>query len=304
MRVHKLIDMAFTPQMVQRLDRRATQLAAKILDGAKARGEIELMSEYASVIPITLFCELLGGSVVDLGKFRSFIYALTYQMSGRSDGALERAKLRFTNYLQALFAARRAAPQDDFIISLVSVDQDSDRLSPGELIELIYTLLVTWTVTTANLIGNGTFALLRHPEKLDILRRNPALVETAVEELLRFESPLKLSTRFYASTEVDLSGVQIPRGATVRVLIASANRDEQQFCAPDTLDITRWPCPHLSFGRAHHPCLGASLVRLEGRIALSALIERAPNLRMRDPLQVKWMPDPMFRGLQQLPLLF
>jgi pimeloyl-[acyl-carrier protein] synthase len=127
---------------------------------------------------------------------------------------------------------------------------------------------------------------------------------TAIEELLRFDSPLQLSVICFASTEIDLSGVQIPRGAPVRVLIASANRDEEQFPAPDTLDITRRPCPHLSFGQGSHHCLGASLARLEGRIALATLIEHLPNLRLGDPIHLKWLPHPFLRGLQQLPLRF
>src|SRR5262249_27737005 len=247
-RLRKLVSKAFTPQMVQRLDQRITQLADQILDSAKSRGEIELISEYASVIPITIISELLGVPIDDIGKFRSFIYSL-HQIPSRSDGGLEAAKLRFTNYLHAVFAARRAAPRDDLVSSLVRVQQDSDRLSPDELIGMVYLLLLAGFVTTANLIGNGILALLRHPEQLKLLRQNPAMADTAIEELLRFDSPIEISTPFFASTEIDLSGVQIPRGAVVRVLIASVNRDEEQFPAADKLDITRQPCPHLSFGQ-------------------------------------------------------
>jgi cytochrome P450 len=304
-RVRKLVSKAFTPQMVQRFDRRITQLAGQILDRAKSRGEIELISEYASVIPITVISELLGVPVDDIGKFRSFIYALSVdQMPGRGDSVLKTAKLRFTKYLHTIFASRRATPQDDLVTSLVHLEEDRDRLSPDELIGMVYLLLVGGFVTTVNLIGNGMLALLRHPEQLDMLRQNPALMDTAVEELLRFDSPLQLSVICFASTEIELGGVQIPRGAPVRVLIGSANRDEEQFPAPDTLDITRRPCPHVSFGQGIHHCLGAPLARLEGRIALGMLMERAANLRLGDPLQIKWTPHPVLRGLQQLPLRF
>ncbi len=304
-RLRKLVSKAFTPQMVQRFDRRVTQLAGQILDHAKPRGEIELISEYASVIPITVISELLGVPINDIGKFRNFMYALTIsQMVGRKDSLLIAAKSRFTNYLHAIFAARRAAPQDDLVSSLVTLEHDDcDRLSPDELIGMVYLLLVAGFLTTVNLIGNGMLALLRHPEQLKMLRQNPALAETAIEELLRFDSPVPSSSCF-TSTELDLSGVQIPRGALVRVLIASANRDEEQFPTPDTLDIARRPCPHLSFGQGSHYCLGASLARLEGRIAVNTLIERAPNLRLPDPSYIKWAPNPMLRGLQQLPLRF
>jgi cytochrome P450 len=303
-RLRKLVSKAFTPQMVQRFDGRITQLAGQILDRAKSRGEIELISEYASVIPIIVISELLGVPVDDIGKFRNFIYALSVgQMPGRSNN-LQQAKLRFTNYLHAIFASRRVTPQDDLVTSLVNLEEDRDRLSPDELIGMVYLLLVGGFVTTVNLIGNGMLALLRHPQQLDMLRQNPALMDTAVEELLRFDSPLQLSVICFASTEIELGGVQIPRGAPVRVLIGSANRDEEQFPAPDTLDITRRPCPHVSFGQGIHHCLGALLARLEGRIALGMLMERAPNLRLGDPLQLKWAPHPLLRGLQQLPLRF
>jgi cytochrome P450 len=251
-RLRRLVSKAFAPQMVQRLDRRVTRLAGQILDGVKSRGRIELISEYASVIS-TVISELLGVAIDDIGKFRSFIYALTYQMPGRNDSEFQAAKLRFTNYRHAVFAARRAAPQDDLVTSLVNLEQDSDQLSPDELIGMVYLLLLAGFVTTVNLIGNGMLALLRHPEQLEMLRQNPALGETAIEELLRFDSPVEISSFCFASTDIELSGVQIPRGAPVRVLIASADRDEAQFRAPDTLDITRQPLlevPHRAMVQA------------------------------------------------------
>lgn len=300
-RLRRLVGKAFTPKMVQRFDERIAQLADQILDRARSRGEIELISEYASIIPITVISELLGVPVGDIGNFRAFIFSLTaHQLLGRTSDALEAAKTRFTRHLQAVFATRRKAPRDDLVTALVQVEQDGDRLSPEELIGMVYLLLLGGFVNTVNVIGNGMLALLRRPDQLDMLRRNPALADTAIEELLRFETPNELSATSFASTDIEVSGVRIPRGAPVRVLIPSANRDELQFSAPDTLDITRDPCPHVSFGGGIHNCIGAALARLESKIALTRLIERAPNLHLGDPQQIKWDPHPMFRGLQQL----
>lgn len=303
-RLRRLVGKAFTPRMVQRLDRRITDLADQILDRASARGGIELISEYASIIPITIISELLGVPVGDMEKFRTFICALvTSQMLGRTSDALEAAKSRLSAHLNAVFDARRKAPRDDMVTALVRVEQEGDRLSANECIGMVYLLLLAGFITTTNLIGNGVLALLRHPAQIEMLRQNPALAGTAVEELLRFDSPLEMSSASFASTDVEVGGVRIPRGARVRVLIASANRDEQRFASPDTLDITRDPCPHLSFGSGIHHCLGAPLARLEGRIAIARLIERAPSLRLADPAQVRWSAShPTLRGLQQLPL--
>jgi cytochrome P450 len=225
------------------------------------------------------------------------------ETTGRSSRDAEQ-KQRFTGHLETLFARRRAEPSDDLMTALVQAEQDGDRLSHDELIGMVYLLLMAGFVTTVNLIGNGMLALLRHPEQLAMLRQNPALADTGIEELLRFDSPIELSPVCFAASDIELSGTKIPAGAPVRMLITSANRDETQFLAPDTLDLTRNPCPHLSFGQGIHHCLGAPLARLEGKIAIRALLERAPGLRIADPARVQWLPHPILRGLRQLPLKF
>ena len=226
------------------------------------------------------------------------------EMVGDVDEALESQKARFREYLQRVCAARRQSPRNDLISALVKAEQDGDRLSPDELIGMVFLLLIAGFLTTANLIGNGTLALLRNPDQLALLRERPDLTQNAVEELLRYDSPLEVSSVCYASCDIELGGLVIPRGAPVRVIIPSANRDANEFPDPDRLDITRDPCPHLSFGHGIHYCLGAPLARLEGRIALRMLVDRAPNLRFSDPQRVIWQPHPILRGLQLLPLRF
>ncbi len=187
----------------------------------------------------------------------------------------------------------------------MAAEQDGDRLSADELLGMVYLLLLGGYVTTANMIGNATFALLRHPDELDALRRQPALIESAVEELLRFDSPLEVSSVHFAATDVELGGVRIPRGDQVRVVIPSVNHDEEQFPNADALDVTRDARAHLAFGQGIHYCLGAPLARLEGRIALRVLFERMPGLRLAVPAErVPWLSHPVLRGLEQLPLRF
>ena len=301
-RLRRLVGKAFTRQSVDRFSGQIEQLANEILDGAQ-RGSIELMSEYATVIPITIITEILGIPIKNIPAFRDFMYELNLsQTMGRRDDRIEQAKLRFTKRLQGLFEQRRQEPRDDLLTALVKAESDGDKLSADELLGMAYLLMLGGFVTTANIIGNGTLALLRHPEQLELLRTAPELAESAVEEVLRFDTPLELSSVRFASVDVDLAEQRIPKGAAVRILIASANRDPDRFSNPDQLDIRRSPCPHLTFGHGIHYCLGAPLARLEGRIALRTLIERSPGLRLSDPQQVKWRPHPMLRGLEQLPL--
>jgi cytochrome P450 PksS len=305
-RVRSLVSKAFTPRRIARLEGRIQQLADEALDRVRARGEMELIADYASFIPIVVITELLGVPIADIARFRAFNHALGLsQATGRKDPALEAEKLRFTDELKRLFAARRAEPRDDLISALVAAEQDGDRLSADELLGMVYLLLLGGYVTTANMIGNATFALLRHPEQLDALRRQPALIESAVEELLRFDSPLEVSSVHFAATDVELGGVRIPRGDQVRVVIPSANHDEEQFPNADALDVTRDARAHLAFGQGIHYCLGAPLARLEGRIALRVLFERMPGLRLAVPAErVPWLSHPVLRGLKQLPLRF
>jgi cytochrome P450/4-hydroxybenzoate polyprenyltransferase len=303
-KICKLVEGAFGSPILQRLHGWTEQVADQILNRANSRGEIELISEYASVIPVKVVANLLGLPIVDFNKFRTFIYALGIDhMLDRRSSEVEPARSSFRTCLHALFTARRETPQNDLLTSLVHMEQDGHRLSPEEFIGIVHSLLLGGPLTT-NLIGNGMLALLRHPEQLELLRQNPRLADTAVEELLRFDSPLELSGICLPSTDVELGSMRIPGGTPIRVLIPSANRDERQFPAPDTLDITRTPCPHLSFGEGIYYSLAAPLVRLESKIAINMVIERAPNLRLGDPREIKWGSHPILRGLQQLPLRF
>ncbi|MFO1057561.1 MAG: cytochrome P450 [Dongiaceae bacterium] len=299
-RLRRLVGKAFTRGMIERYEARIEQLASEILDKAEAEGSIELISDYATAIPITIITEILGVEIRNIKGFAGFMRLLAMSGAGRPE--LQAAKQRFTNRLQALFAERRQAPRNDLVSALVEAEQDGDKLSAEELIGMVYLLLLGGFITTANLIGNGTLALLRNPGQMELLRGNPQLAESAVEELLRYDSPLELSSMRHAATDLESCGKQLRAGARIRVLIPAVNRDPEVFAAPDTLNLERSPCPHLAFGHGIHYCLGAPLARLEGRVALPLLVRRFPDLRIADGGKPEWQPHPVLRGLARLPL--
>ncbi|MCA9661528.1 MAG: cytochrome P450, partial [Myxococcales bacterium] len=186
-------------------------------------------------------------------------------------------------YIDGLAAERRTSPRDDLMTALVEAEDAGDRLSRDELLGMVFLLLTAGHETTVSLITSGVRALLDHPEQLALLRDEPALIDGAIEELLRYDGPLLTTELYYARRPLDLRGVRIPAGEVVLPVLLSANRDEATFERADALDIRRDPNPHLAFGRGAHFCLGAPLARLEGRVAIAALLRRLPDLRLADP---------------------
>jgi hypothetical protein len=213
--------------------------------------------------------------------------------------------LLFLRYLRRFIQKRRIDPQNDLVSALIQAEEAGDRLTPDELMAMVMLLLVAGHETTVNLIGSGVLALLEHPEQMEKLRRDPGLIKPAVEELLRFTSPVEWATERYAREDVTIGAATIPRGAMVYVALASANRDDRQFTKPDALDITREPNKHLSFGLGPHFCLGAPLARLEGQLAINTLLRRLPDLRLATaPNQLRWRRGLLLRGLEALPVAF
>jgi cytochrome P450 len=186
---------------------------------------------------------------------------------------------------------------------LIQAEEAGDKLSEDELLGMIFLLLVAGHETTVNLISSGTLALLQHPEQMERLRKDPALIGPAVEELLRFTSPVELSTERITRDDFTVAGVHIPKGDAVVAVIGSANRDESQFKDPDTLDLSREPNKHVAFGLGIHYCLGAPLARLEGQIAIQMMVERLPRLRLAKPVEsLRWRKGALIRGLRALPV--
>jgi cytochrome P450 len=304
-RLRALVSKAFTPRMIAQLQPRIQTIADALLDAVQDKGEMDLIDDYAFPLPITVIAELLGVPVADRNKFRAWSNTLVSGTGMVVEEAAVEAATAFVDYLRTLFAERRAHPTADLISALVQVEEAGDKLSDAELYAMVFLLLVAGHETTVNLIGNGTLALLQHPDQLELLKRDPSRIESAVEELLRYDGPVETSTSRFAREDIDFNGTLIPKGEAVLVVIAAAGHDPDQFINPDTLDITRVDNKHLAFGKGIHYCLGAPLARLEGQIAIGTLLRRLPSLRLNVALEVLiWRPGLVLRGLKSLPVAF
>jgi cytochrome P450 len=303
-RLRALVHKAFTPGLVANMLERIESLTDGLLDAAQVRGRMDLIRDYALPLPATIIAEMLGVPVTDRHKFHRWSSALV-AASGSTWGMLMMvpAMWAFLGYIRKLVKSREADPRDDLISALVHARDAGDRLSEDELLAMIFLLLVAGHETTLNLIGNGVLALLEHPAELDRLREDPDLIKPAVEELLRYDSPVQMSSERYAREAATIAGVTIARGETVVAMLGSANRDERQFERPDDLDITRAPNRHLAFGQGVHYCVGAPLARLEGQIAINTLLRRFPDLRLAvAPQALRRRRAVGLRGLVSLPI--
>jgi cytochrome P450 len=305
-RLRSLVAKAFTPAVVRRLRPRVEQLVAELLDAAAERGSLELIADLAYPLPVAVICELLGVPAEDralFGTWSSDASRLLDRDIDLDEAAVERggaAIAGFTEYFGGLIQRRRAEPRDDLLSGLIAAEEDGQRLSWEELFTTIILLYLAGHETTVNLIGNGTLALLRHPDQLERLRRDPSLAPSAVEELLRYDSPVHLTARI-ATTDLAVAGVPVPRGDQVIALVAAANHDPAVFADPDDLDVGRRDNRHLSFSAGMHYCLGAALARLEGEVAFAALLRRFPRLELADP-EPQLREHFVLRGLRSLDL--
>jgi cytochrome P450 len=303
-RLRNLVNKAFTPRMVEQLRPRIESISAGLLDRLDCGSEVvDLVAELAYPLPVIVIAELLGVPARDREQFQAWSAVLVRGLDPFVDAATQDAVLNardaLIEYLRGIVAERRREPADDLITGLIAAEDAGDALSEGELVAMCNLLLVAGHETTVNLLGSGTVALLRHPDQLDRLRRDPALARTAVEELLRHTSPVQWTGRV-ALADLELGGRRISRHQSVVGILGAANRDPAVFADPDGLDLGRDPNPHLAFGRGIHFCLGAPLARLEARIALPMLLERFPNLRLAGDPEPR--PTWNLRGLARLPV--
>jgi cytochrome P450 len=306
-RLRALVQKAFLPRSVEQMRPRIESLADELLDSAMRRRRVDLIRDYALPIPATIIAEMLGVPAKDRHRFHRWSNGILLGTASRRFQALKLIPhvLAFLRYIRKLIASRRAEPRDDMLTALAQVEDGGQRLSEDELVSMVFLLLLAGHETTVNLIGNGVLALLTHRDQLERLRREPALIGPAVEELLRFDSPVDMSTERRAREDLKWGDVTIRRGEQVFAVLASANRDERQFAEPDRLDITRDPNKHLSFGLGAHYCLGAPLARLEGQIAIQKLLLRGDGLRLAVPADaLRWRPGLVVRGLMELPIAF
>jgi len=305
-RLRGLVHKAFTPKMVANMRQSIESLTEQLLDAVQRRGRMDLVREYALPLPTSIIAQMLGVPSSAQHRFHRWSGAIVSSQSSKWGAVLAMPHaVAFLRYIRRLIRLRRDNPDSDLTSALVQAEEAGDKLNEDELLSMIFLLLIAGHETTVNLIANGTLALLRHPDQMEKLRRDPSLVESAVEELLRFEGPVETATERYALEDVLICGTTIPRGALVYVVLASANRDERQFDNPDTLDITRQNNRHLAFGQGLHFCLGAPLARLETQIAINALLQGCPRLQLAIPdTQILWKKGLVLRGLESLPVKF
>ena len=303
-RLRGLVHKAFTPKMVANMRQSIESLTEQLLDAIQSRGRMDLVRDYALPLPTAIIAQMLGVPSHERGSFHRWSSAIVSSQSSKW-GAVRAIPpaIAFLRYIRKLIRLRRDKPQDDLTSALVQAEEAGDKLNEDELVSMIFLLLIAGHETTVNLIANGTLALLRHPDQMEKLRRDPSLVESAIEELLRFEGPVETATERYALEDVQISGATIPRGGLVYVVLASANRDERQFDNPDALDITRQNNRHLAFGQGIHYCLGAPLARIEAQIAINALLRHSPFLQLARPAtEIRWKKGLVLRGLESLPV--
>ena len=304
-----LVSKAFTHRLIERLRGRIETLCQELLDAMERernrRGGTDLVAGYALPLPATVIAELLGVPAEDHARFHRWSNRLVSVSSGRDMLRALPSAFSFVRCLRKLVERRRADPEDDLITALIRAGEAGDRLSEDELLAMAFLLLVAGHETTVNLIASGMLDLLEHPEQTERLRRDPSLVKPAVEELLRYTSPVEMATERYARQDAEIWGRRIPRGGLVLAVLGSANRDERHFEDPDVLDLARAPNRHLAFGRGGvHHCLGAPLARMEGQIALTALLRRFPAARLAmTPESLHWRRGLFLRGLEKLPLV-
>jgi cytochrome P450 len=308
-RLRALVSKAFTPRVIEQMRDHIQGIVDRLLARVEPAGGMDVIADLAYPLPVTVICEMLGVPLADHESIRGWSADIARSLDAiglPSDaGIVERGRVArhaLGDYFRRLVPRRRADPRNDLLTGLIAAEEQGDRLSEGEVIAMCVLLFIAGHETTVNLIGNGLLALLRHPEQLATVRRDPALVPAAVEELLRYDSPVQRTARI-TNAEVELGGHALPAGAMVVAAIGAANRDPAHFVDPDRLDVTRRDIRHIAFGYGIHFCLGAPLARVEGQIALGTLLRRAPRLALAEPTP-EWRESSVLRGLRALRVTF
>ena len=302
-RLRSIVNRAFTPRMVEGLRPRIEQIAASLLDDARSGTPFELITEFAQPLPIIVIAELLGVPPDDREQLKEWSSAIA-QMTNVLTNAQEQERARTATaelvaYFEQIIRERSREPADDLITALVAAEEDGQRLSHEELLSFAILLLLAGHETTTNLIGNGVVALAAHPDQASGLIEDHARIPDAVEELLRYDSPVQGFTRF-ATSDAELGGKAISTGDTLLVMVGAANRDPARFPEPDVLNVDRAERRHLSFGRGAHFCLGAPLARLEGEIAIRTILDRFGVPRLAEAPE--WAGTMILRGCSRIPI--
>ncbi len=300
-RVRRLVQKTFTPRMVESLRPAIEGIVDRLVEEVRGAGEFDLVSRVAEPLPVEVIAEMLGVPESDRHLLRpwSAEICLMYELNPSEEFGRRavRASVEFSDYLRDLSRERRRSPRDDLITALAQVVDEGERLTEDELIGTCVLLLNAGHEATVNVTGNGWWALLRNPDQLELLRSGPSLVPGAVEELLRYDTPLQMFERWVLE-DVEVDGETIPRGAELGLLFGSANRDPDVFADPDRLDVTRERNPHMTFGAGIHFCLGAPLARVELETSFRTILRRLPRLELVE--EPTWKPAYIIRGLREL----
>jgi len=300
-RLRRLVNKAFTARRIEQLRPRIEEIAAGLLADIGAKADVDLLDAFAFPLPITVICELLGIPAEDRDDFRTWSNILI--SGGVEPGVVQQAAVDMAGYLSNMIVTKRAEPGEDMMSALVTAADAGDRLSHDELIAMAFLLLVAGHETTVNLIANGVLALIDNPDQFAALRADRALLPGAIEEFLRFESPVKNATLRYTIEPTDIGGVVVPAGEFIVLALGSANRDPGRYADPDSLDIRRDTGGHMAFGHGIHYCLGAPLARLEAEIAFNGLLDAYDRIELAVPVEdLRWRPGVIIRGLERFPV--
>jgi cytochrome P450 len=312
-RLRGLVNKAFTPGVVANMQNLIQELVGDMLARVEGKGRMDLMADLANPLPAMVIAELLGVPRTDQRQFKEWSDDITKALSG-IDSAKSKEELfglykiaqnsiiALSSYFKERINELRLHPRENLLSALAQAEEQGDRLSESELFANCVLLMMAGHETTTNLIGNGMLALLHNPEQKEALTRNPELIVSAVEELLRYDSPVQKMARIVLA-DIDVDGQQIKRGELVCFCFGGANRDPEQFANPGKLDIARKPNRHLAFGHGLHYCVGAALARLEGQIAINTVLRRLPKLRLKNE-NLEWNRNFTLRGLKSLPVVF
>ncbi|MGG0261739.1 cytochrome P450 [Bacillus mycoides] len=305
-RLRSLVQKAFTPKMISQLDGRIQRIADDLISEIERKGTLNLVDDYSFPLPIIVISEMLGIPKEDQAKFRIWSHAVIASPETPEEiKETEKQLSEFITYLQYIVDVKRKNPKEDLVSALILAVNEGHKLSARELYSMIMLLIVAGHETTVNLITNTVLALLENPKQLQLLKENPELIDSAIEEGLRYYSPVEVTTARWAAEPFQIHDQTIQKGDMVIIALASANRDETVFENPEVFDIMRENNRHIAFGHGSHFCLGAPLARLEAKIAITALFKRMPSLQIKGERdKINWQGNYLMRSLEELPLSF
>lgn len=305
-RLRGLVSKAFTPRSIEQLRTRAQELADELIGAMEGKDEVDVIADLAYPLPLTIISDMLGVPREDEARFRDWSHALArsldpdFLLPPDVQAAREKAIDEFADYFHELIEDRHRTPRDDMLTRLVEAEEAGDKLSESELISTCILLLVAGHETTVNLIANGVLAFARHPYQRARLQEDPSLIKSAVEEVLRYDPPVQMTGRL-AMEDIVLPSRTLPKDGFAITLLGAANHDPEQFPSPEDFDITRSPNPHIAFSLGHHFCLGASLARMEGQVALNAFVQRYDRFEVAAG-ELTYKDNLVLRGLTALPV--